>query len=153
MLCSVTQSCPTFCDPMDSSSPLSMGILQARILEWVAMLSSRGSSQPRDQTQVSSIAGGFFTIWATREAQILNYSPFKIQLKFYHFQETILKFYTSKTYVYLICYVLLRYTYMYTSICISLKLRQKRPLILASSLENLQFITHRKLILLLLINI
>ena len=47
---------------------LSMGILQARILEWVAMLSSRWSSQPRDQTQVSRIAGRFFTIWATREA-------------------------------------------------------------------------------------
>ena len=44
-----------------------MGILQARILEWVAMLSSRGSSRPRDRTQVSCIAGGFFTIWATRE--------------------------------------------------------------------------------------
>ena len=50
-------------------APLSMGILQARILEWVAMPSSRGSSQARDQTQVSRIAGGFFTIWATREAQ------------------------------------------------------------------------------------
>ena len=49
-------------------SPLSMGILQARILEWVAMLSSRGSSQPRDWTQVSRIAGGFFTSWASREA-------------------------------------------------------------------------------------
>ena len=48
---------------------LSMGILQARILEWVAMPSSRGSSQPRDQTQVSYIAGGFLTIRATREAQ------------------------------------------------------------------------------------
>ena len=47
---------------------LSMGILQARILEWVAMSSSRGSSQPRDRTQVSYTAGGFFTIWATREA-------------------------------------------------------------------------------------
>ena len=45
-------------------APLSMGILQARILEWVAMPSSRGSSQPRDQTHVSCIAGGFFTIWA-----------------------------------------------------------------------------------------
>ena len=45
------------------------GILQARILEWVAMPSSRGSSQPRDWTQVSYIAGGFFTTWATREAQ------------------------------------------------------------------------------------
>ena len=43
-------------------------ILQARILEWVAYPFSRGSSQPRDQTQVSCIAGGFFTSWATREA-------------------------------------------------------------------------------------
>ena len=43
-------------------APLFMGILQARILEWVAMPSSRGSSQPRDQTQVSHIAGRFFTI-------------------------------------------------------------------------------------------
>ena len=41
---------------------MSMGILQARILEWIAMLSSRGSSQPRDQTQVSSNVGGFFTV-------------------------------------------------------------------------------------------
>ena len=48
---------------------LSMGILQAGILEWVAMLSSRRSSLPRDQTQVSCIAGGLLTIWATREAQ------------------------------------------------------------------------------------
>ena len=47
--------------------PLSMGILQAKILEWVARPSSRGLSQPRDQTQVSHTAGGFFTIWATRE--------------------------------------------------------------------------------------
>ena len=67
------QSCPTVCDPMDYIAcqvPLSMGVLQARILEWVAMPSSRGSSQPRDQTQVSHIAGGFFTVWATREAQL-----------------------------------------------------------------------------------
>ena len=55
---------------MDYSLPGSSvhEILQARILEWVAMPSSRGSSQPRDQTQVSCIAGRFFTIWATREA-------------------------------------------------------------------------------------
>ena len=45
------------------------GILQARILEWVAFPFSRGSSQPRDWIQVSHIAGGFFTSWATREAQ------------------------------------------------------------------------------------
>ena len=44
------------------------GILQARILEWVAISCSKGSSQPRDWTQVSCIAGRFFTIWATREA-------------------------------------------------------------------------------------
>ena len=50
-------------------APLSMGILQARVLEWIAMPSSRGSSQPRDQTQVSHIAGGFFTTWATRKTQ------------------------------------------------------------------------------------
>ena len=45
------------------------GILQARILEWVAIHFSRETSQPREQTQVSHIAGGFFTSWATREAQ------------------------------------------------------------------------------------
>ena len=50
-------------------APLSMRILQARRLEWVPMPSSRGSTQPRDPTQVSCIAGGFFIIWATREAQ------------------------------------------------------------------------------------
>ena len=43
-------------------APLSMGILQATILEWVAMPSSRGSSQPRERTQISHIAGGFFTV-------------------------------------------------------------------------------------------
>ena len=47
------------------------GILQARILEWVAFLFSRGSSQPRDRTQVSRITGRFFTSWATREAQVV----------------------------------------------------------------------------------
>ena len=57
----VAHSCPTLWDPMDSSRPGSSlhGILQARILEWVVMPSCRGSSQPRDQTQVSHIAGGF----------------------------------------------------------------------------------------------
>ena len=48
-----------------------MGILKARILEWVSMPSSRRSSQPRDWTQVSCIAGGFFTNWAIREAHWL----------------------------------------------------------------------------------
>ena len=49
-------------------APLSMRILQARILEWVAIPFSRGSSWPKDWTEVSCIAGRFFTIWATREA-------------------------------------------------------------------------------------
>ena len=61
----VTQSCPTLRDPMDSTVH---GILQARILEWVAFPFSRGSFQPRDRTQFSRIAGRFFTSWATREA-------------------------------------------------------------------------------------
>ena len=61
------QLCPTICDPMDYSPPGSSvhGILQARILEWVAISYSRGSSGPRDQTCVSCdscIAGGFFTL-------------------------------------------------------------------------------------------
>ena len=51
-----------------------MGILQAGILEWVAMPFSREFSQPRDHTQVSHIAGGFFTVWATREAPVLSIS-------------------------------------------------------------------------------
>ena len=54
----VTQSCLTLCNPMDYKVH---GILQARILEWVAIPFSRGSSQPRDRTQVSRIAGRFFT--------------------------------------------------------------------------------------------
>ena len=65
----VTQLCPTLCDPMAVvyQAPLSW-ILQARILEWVAIPFSRGSSWPRDGTQVSSITGRFFTIRPTREA-------------------------------------------------------------------------------------
>ena len=56
------QTCPTLCDPMDCSPPSSVHrIAQARILEWVAISFSRGSSPPRDQTWVSCIAGRFFT--------------------------------------------------------------------------------------------
>ena len=54
----VAQSCPTPCDPMED---IVHGLLQARILEGVAFPFSRGSSQPRDRTQVFCIAGGFFT--------------------------------------------------------------------------------------------
>ena len=60
----VTQSCPTLCNPMDCNPPGSCvhGILQARILEWVVIPFSRGSSRPRDQIQVFCVAGRFFTI-------------------------------------------------------------------------------------------
>ena len=66
IVCMCAQSCPTFCDPVDYI-PLGSflhGIFQARILEWVAISSSRGSSPPRDQTHVScnpAVSGGFFT--------------------------------------------------------------------------------------------
>ena len=65
----VTQSCLTLCNSMDCSLLGSSvhGIFQARILGWLAISFSRGSSQPRERTQVSYIAGGCFTIWATRE--------------------------------------------------------------------------------------
>ena len=56
----VAQLHPTLCNPMEDSSV--HGILQSRILKWVNIPFSRGSSRPRDQTQVSYIAGGFFTV-------------------------------------------------------------------------------------------
>ena len=60
----VVQSCLAFCDPMECGLPGSSvhGILQARILEWVAIPFSRGSSQPRDRAQIFCLAGRFFTI-------------------------------------------------------------------------------------------
>ena len=69
VLSEVTQSCLTLCGLVDCSLPGSSKheILQARILEWVAISFSRGSSQPRDQTKVSCIAGRCFTLWAIRE--------------------------------------------------------------------------------------
>ena len=64
----VAQSCPTLCDPMDCSLPGSIHeIFQARILEWVAISFSRGSSRSREWTWVSRISGRRFTVWATRD--------------------------------------------------------------------------------------
>ena len=74
----VAQLCPILCNPMDYTVH---GILQVRILEWVAFPFSRGSSQPRDQTQVSRTVGEFFTSWATREAWILEKRHTKIYLQ------------------------------------------------------------------------
>ena len=67
----VAHSYPTLCDLIDCSPPGSSvrEIFQARILEWVAISFSKGSSQPRDWTQVSCTAGRFFTDWATKEAE------------------------------------------------------------------------------------
>ena len=67
----------TLSDPMDYTVH---GILQVTILEWVAFLFSRGSSQPRDWTQVSCIAGRFFISWVTRDARVLceaSYNTFE----------------------------------------------------------------------------
>ena len=65
----VIQSCPTLCDCLDCSPPCFSvhGILQARILEWIAIPFSRGSSWPRNGTPASCIKGRFFTAQATRE--------------------------------------------------------------------------------------
>ena len=65
----IAQSCPTLCDPMDCSLPGSSvhGIFQAIVLKWIAISFSRGSSWPRDWTQVSRIVDRRFIIWATRE--------------------------------------------------------------------------------------
>ena len=77
----IVQSCPTLCDPVDFSLPGSSvhGIFQARVLEWVAISFSRGSSQLRDWTQVSHIAGRGFTVWATTEADT-NKSIYKTEI-------------------------------------------------------------------------
>ena len=103
MLCSrsVTQSCLTLWDPMDCSppGPSVHEISQARILVWVAIPFSRGSSKSRDQTWISFIADWFSTIWATRKALInfisvlvlaylLGFTiciPFYLQITLYHF--------------------------------------------------------------------
>ena len=73
------QSHTILCNPMDCRPPGSSvhGVLQARILEWVAIPFSRGSSWPRNRTQLSCIAGRCFTVWVTREAlMLLNYTNF-----------------------------------------------------------------------------
>ena len=73
-----------------SNSLWAHGILQARILEWVAVPFSRGSSQYRDRTQFSHIAGGFFPSWATREAHN------KAHIKFHFYKLSITAFFLEK---------------------------------------------------------
>ena len=97
VLCgSVTKSSPILCDPMDCSLPGSSvyGIFQARVLEWVTISFSRRSSQPRDQTHVSCLAGRFFTteppgkpnyfstlIQILRFGQTVSFFPFSSELR------------------------------------------------------------------------
>ena len=89
----VSQSCPILCDPMDYTGHK---ILQVRILEWVAIPFSRGSSQPRDQTQVSHIVGRFFTSLDTREAQLptlfIQLFWISVYIYFYHWDLYLLCF-------------------------------------------------------------
>ena len=86
-VCLVTQSCLTLCDPMDCSPPGSSvhGILQAKILEWVAMPFSRGSSQPRDRTQVSCF-GRWVPYRLSHQGRppsvlTLHHTPLRVQLR------------------------------------------------------------------------
>ena len=75
--CFVIQLCPTLFDLMDCMlQNFFHGVLQARILVWVAICFSRGSSWPRDRTLFSYIADRFFIIWTTREAHIHVSVPF-----------------------------------------------------------------------------
>ena len=80
------QLCLTLCSPMDCNPPgFSVhAIFQTRILQWVAMPSSRESSQPRDQNRVSCIAGGFVTAEASREAH-WKIHPLPIELIYMHY--------------------------------------------------------------------
>ena len=82
MLGLVAELCPTLCNTMDCSLPgsLSMGILQEGILELISMFSSRESSQPRDQTHVSCIAGRFFTTESPGMSNIKATNPIQLFL-------------------------------------------------------------------------
>ena len=86
------QSCPTLCNPMDYTIH---GILQAGILEWAAFPFSRGSSRPRDRTQVSCIAGRFFTSWATGKPRSSFWSSVSQPSPFIIFRSVISFFFFS----------------------------------------------------------
>ena len=98
----VAQSCPTLCDPVDCTLPGSSihGIFQAIVLEWIAISFSRGSSRPRDRTQVSHIAGRRFNLWAIRADTPLPSLPAREVMNFIHlFRKTIFSlFCASKLY-------------------------------------------------------
>ena len=96
----VAQSCPTLCDPKDYTVH---GILQARILKWVAIPFSRVSSQSRNQTRVSCIAGGFFTNWAIREALTsYTFGGLQTMLFFFYIKYIILRVELQKQYPFIL---------------------------------------------------
>ena len=95
---------------------LSLGILQTRILEWVAMPSSRGSSQPRDRIQVSCITGRFFTVWATRGAQRLEWVSLSLLQGIFSIQELNWGLLHCMRILYQLRY---REAQLYLSICLS----------------------------------
>ena len=92
-------------------APLFMGILQARILELVAKSFARGSFQSRDRTQVSCIAGGFFTIWATREVIIRRKNNLFICPPILDFEVVPIFFFYCKQ-----CWKPLLYIFLYANI-------------------------------------
>ena len=99
VMCSYAQSCPTLCNPMDCSPPGSSlcGIFQVRIVEWVAIAFSRGSSQPRTEPEClasSALAVGFFTTRATWKGPINQLYPNtnKVVVCFFFKKETLLGF-------------------------------------------------------------
>ena len=103
----VFQSCSTLWDPMDYTVNEN---LQSRILEWVVFPFSRGSTQPRNWTQVSYIADGFFTIWTTRED--LNFNLRDLNQWFNYFSSHSLLIFTRvqtsyyfNRIIYSVCYV------------------------------------------------
>ena len=81
----VAQSCPTLCNPMDYTAH---GILQVRILEWVALPFSRGSSQPRDQTQVPRIADGFLPTEPQRKPKNIGVGSLSLLQRIFLTQES-----------------------------------------------------------------
>ena len=118
----VTQSCPTLCNPMDYTVH---EIFQARLLEWVAVPFSRGSSQPRDQTQVSDIARGFFTSWPPGKPKNTGMGsyPFSSRSSWPRNQTTVSfiadRFFTNWAMREASMYTYTHtYTYMYAHICV-----------------------------------
>ena len=123
----VAQSCLTLCDPMDCSPQGSSvhGIFQVRMLEWVVISYSRGSSRPRDRTRVSCIVGRFFIIWATREA-----SPTV------HRNSVIIH---THTHTYMCAYILLNFSWLQSGRTGNLWLMHPSGLLGASEEKHLWF--------------